>query len=81
MKLRITHTVDRSQLEWATYHFTTKAMPLSKERILRYLRNQLEMFGSDHTSLMGSNWEEPDEYEDKDWARAVAFVGVWEDCD
>lgn len=75
MKIRIAHTITRDHLLWATYHFARHGHPLSKKRILKYLRVQMEMFGSDEFSLMGSNdWREDDE--NRDFQRAAYFVDL-----
>lgn len=70
MNIRITHKIQDAQIIWAVYQLMTRSNNITKEKVIIYLKEQVELFGSDNSSLMGENYPEVDAiyHEAKEWA-------------
>ena len=68
--------VERVHLVWAVAYMCEHRMgkvlgdQVFKSDVLKFLRDQMSLFGSDYASLLGSNWEE-------DFKETIPYAEKW----
>ena len=72
MKITTEHVITFEHLVWSAYSLRQRKERVTKKGVIKYLRAQIQMFGSEETSLMGENYldRDIDETEkDREWVQ------------